>query len=87
MNNKTVIESFSKSISKEVNIDQSFVTEFVDTLIDFNKLIEQIAEPEYKEKWKVNIADGSVAFGSARDNWALSLPFMKKKGVALQRYS
>jgi len=50
----------------------------------FNELIEKIAEPEYKEKWKVDINDGSVAFGSARENWALSLPFMKKKGVSFR---
>ena len=48
----------------------------------FNELIEKIAEPEYKEKWQVDINDGSVAFGSARENWALSLPFMKKKKVS-----
>ncbi|MBI2140159.1 elongation factor EF-2 [Candidatus Woesearchaeota archaeon] len=50
-------------------------------IIEFNKHIERIAEPEFKEKWKVNIQDGSVAFGSARDNWALSLPFMQKKNI------
>lgn len=50
----------------------------------FNELVEKIAEPEYKEKWQVNINDGSVAFGSARDNWALSIPFMKKKGVSFK---
>jgi elongation factor 2 len=53
-------------------------------IVEFNKLIERIAEPEYKEKWKVNAQDGSVAFGSARDNWALSLPFMKKKNVSFK---
>jgi len=51
---------------------------------EFNNLIMQIAEPEFKEKWKVNVADGSVAFGSARDNWALSIPFMKKRGVSFK---
>ena len=50
----------------------------------FNELIEKIAEPEYKEKWQVDINDGSVAFGSARENWALSLPFMKKKNVSFK---
>ena len=50
----------------------------------FNHLIMRIAEEEYKEKWKVNVADGSVAFGSARDNWALSVPFMKKKNVTFK---
>lgn len=53
-------------------------------IIEFNRLIEQIAEADFKEKWKVNIADGSVSFGSARDNWALSIPFMQKKGVAFK---
>ena len=51
---------------------------------DFNNLIMKIAEPEYKEKWKVNVNDGSVAFGSAKENWALSIPFMKKKNVSFK---
>ncbi len=54
---------------------------FVEIITEFNKLIEQIAETDWKQKWKVNIQDGSVAFGSARDNWALSLPYMQKKNV------
>ncbi len=57
---------------------------FVKIIDDFNLLIEQIAEKEYKEKWKVSVADGSVAFGSARDNWAMSIPYMKKKGVSFK---
>ena len=32
----------------------------------FNGLIDTYAEPEYKEKWKVSIQDGSVTFGSAK---------------------
>ncbi len=54
---------------------------FVEIITQFNQLIEQIAETDFKQKWKVNIQDGSVAFGSARDNWALSLPYMQKKNV------
>ena len=54
---------------------------FTHIIIEFNRLIEQIAEPEFKEKWKVGIQEGSVAFGSARENWALSYSFMQKKGV------
>ena len=50
---------------------------FVKLIDSFNYLIMQIAEDEYKEKWKVNVQDGSVAFGSARENWALSLPYMQ----------
>ncbi|HZX12068.1 MAG TPA: elongation factor EF-2 [Candidatus Nanoarchaeia archaeon] len=54
---------------------------FLGIISEFNNLIDQIAEPEFKEIWKVNIQDGSVAFGSARENWALSFPFMQKKGI------
>ncbi|MEM3154866.1 MAG: elongation factor EF-2 [Candidatus Woesearchaeota archaeon] len=57
---------------------------FIEIITEFNRLLEQIAETEFKQKWKVNIQDGSVAFGSARDNWALSLPFMQKKGVSFK---
>jgi elongation factor 2 len=57
---------------------------FIKVILEFNRLIEQIAEGEFKQKWKVNIQDGSVAFGSARDNWALSLQYMQKKGVSFK---
>lgn len=57
---------------------------FLKLINDFNNLIMQIAEPEFKEKWKVSVQDGSVAFGSARENWALSLPFMQKKSVSFK---
>jgi elongation factor 2 len=51
---------------------------------DFNILVSQLAEPEFRKIWQVDVNNGSVAFGSARDNWALSLPFMKKKGVSFK---
>jgi elongation factor 2 len=57
---------------------------FMKIIEDFNNLIMQIAEPEYKEKWKVNVQEGSVAFGSARENWALSVPFMLKKKIGFK---
>jgi elongation factor 2 len=70
---------------KELKLSPEAMQErIVKIIANFNKLIERIAEPEYKEKWQVNITDGSVAFGSARDNWALSLPFMKKKNVSFK---
>lgn len=70
---------------KELKVTPEQMQErFTKLISDFNNLIMQIAEPEYKEKWKVNVADGSVAFGSARENWALSIPFMKKKNVTFK---
>ena len=65
---------------------ESMQERFVRIIKEFNDLIAKIAEPEFKEKWLVNINDGSVAFGSAKENWALSVPFMKKKWNHFQRY-
>ncbi|MBT3398293.1 elongation factor EF-2 [archaeon] len=57
---------------------------FIDIINDVNKLIMKIAEPGYGEKWQVSVADGSVAFGSAFHNWALSIPYMKKKNISFK---
>jgi len=63
---------------------QKIQERFTKIILEFNKLIEDMAEKDYKQAWKVSISDGSVAFGSARENWALSLAFMQKKGIGFQ---
>jgi elongation factor 2 len=63
---------------------ESMQERFLKIIGSFNELISKIAEEEFKEKWQVNIKDGSVAFGSARENWALSVPFMQKKGISFK---
>jgi len=57
---------------------------FIKIFQEFNDLIKKIADADFKEKWLVDIKDGSVAFGSARENWALSVPFMQKKGITFK---
>lgn len=70
---------------KELKLTPEQMQERFKKIIEkFNHLIMQIAETEYKEKWQVNVADGSVAFGSARENWALSVPYMKKKNITFK---
>ena len=49
-----------------------------------NRLIGEIAEPDYKTKWHVDVNKGSVAFGSAFHNWALSFPFMKSTNISFK---
>jgi len=70
---------------KELKLTPEAMQEkFMKIIADFNLLLEQIAEPEFREKWKVNVADGSVVFGSAKDNWALSVAYMQKKGISFK---
>ncbi len=49
-----------------------------------NQLIREIAEQDYKEKWQLDVNKGSVAFGSAFHNWALSVPFMQAHKITFK---
>ena len=48
---------------------------------DFNNLIALYGEPEFKEKWKVDAAKGTVAFGSALHKWGFTLDIAQQKGI------
>ena len=70
---------------KELKLTPEAMQEkFMKIIEHFNLLIEQIAEKEYRQEWKVNVADGSVIFGSAKDNWAMSAAYMQKKGISFK---
>lgn len=67
---------------KELKLTPEMMQErFVKIIEKLNELIVKIAPGEFKQKWQVNVADGSVCFGSAYSNWALSVPYMKKHGL------
>ena len=70
---------------KEIKLTPEQMQErFINIINKVNILIREIAEEEYGKKWQVNVQDGSVGFGSAFHNWALSVPFMKKKGISFK---
>ena len=70
---------------KEVKLTpKEMEKKFISIIDHVNELIENIAPEGYKEKWKVGVGEGSVAFGSAFHNWALSFPYMKEKGISFK---
>ena len=70
---------------KELRLTPEKMQEWLAKIIsDFNNLIDTYAEPEYKDKWKVNIKDGSVSFGSAKDRWGFNADVMKEKGITFK---
>jgi len=70
---------------KEVKLTpEEMQKKFISIIDHVNKLIEQIAPEGYKEKWKVGVSEGTVAFGSAFHNWALSFPYMQKKNITFK---
>ena len=65
----------------ELKVDKQEMQIRLGSVIDkVNKLIEGMSKEKYKE-WKLDASDGSVAFGSALYNWAISVPHMKKSGI------
>jgi elongation factor 2 len=67
----------------ELKVDSQEMQIRLGKLIDHvNKLIKGMNEERYKAGWKVDAAQGTVAFGSALYNWAISVPMMKKTGVS-----
>ncbi|HKZ93569.1 MAG TPA: elongation factor EF-2 [Candidatus Bathyarchaeia archaeon] len=48
---------------------------------DFNNLITLYAEPEHQEKWKVDPAKDTVAFGSALHKWGFTLGIAQQKNI------
>ena len=70
---------------KELRLTPEAMQEkLANVVTSFNNLIDIYAEPEYKEKWKVSIQDGSVTFGSAKDKWGFNVDIMKEKGVSFK---
>jgi len=57
---------------------------FMKTISEVNKLIKSMAPEELKEKWLVNVQDGSVAFGSAYHAWAVNVPFMQANNFTMK---
>jgi len=70
---------------KELKLTPEQMAErFKSAIREVNMLIQKYSEPEYKDKWLVNVEDGSVAFGSAYKKWAVSVPLMKRTGIGFK---
>lgn len=57
---------------------------FVKIITDVNRLISKMVPEEFKGKWSVKVEDGSVTFGSAFYNWAISVSYMQKSGLTFK---
>jgi elongation factor 2 len=57
---------------------------FIKIINKFNELLDRVVAEDFKGKWNVKVEDGSVAFGSAFHNWAVSVPRMKKTNLGFK---
>lgn len=69
----------------ELKVDEQEMQIRLARVIDkVNRLIKGMNEKMYNAGWKLDAAKGTVAFGSALYNWAVSVPYMKKSGVSFK---
>jgi len=57
---------------------------FVKIIKQVNDLVSRMVPKEFKSEWFMSPENGTVAFGSAYHNWAISVPYMKKEGVTFK---
>ena len=55
---------------------------FMAQITKVNTLISEFAPAEHRKDWRVSVADGTVAFGSAYHNWGITVPYMAKSGIS-----
>ncbi|OPY49423.1 MAG: Elongation factor 2 [Methanosaeta sp. PtaU1.Bin060] len=70
----------------ELKVEKKDMAARLGKVIDnINKLIRGMNEEKYKAGWRVDASNGTVAFGSALYNWAISVPQMKKTGIGFDQ--
>ena len=75
------INKVDRAIKELQLTPESLQKRFTNIITEVNELIRRMAPDEFIDEWSVDPRDGSVAFGSGYENWAISVPYMIKTGV------
>jgi len=59
-------------------------TRLTNIITEVNGKILKLLPDDLKQKWALDVTSGTVAFGSAFHNWAISVPFMKRTGITFK---
>ena len=75
------INKVDRAIKELKLTPESLQKRFTNIITEVNELIRKMAPEEFVDAWSVDPRDGSVAFGSGYENWAISVPYMIRTGV------
>ncbi|HEV2520170.1 MAG TPA: elongation factor EF-2 [Thermoplasmata archaeon] len=75
------INKVDRAIKELKLTSDSMQKRFTTIITEVNELIRRMAPEEFVDEWSVDPRDGSVAFGSGYENWAISVPYMIRTGV------
>jgi len=51
---------------------------------EVNSFVQRHVEPQFADRWRFSVEKGTVAFGSALKNWAISVPAMKQFNISFK---
>jgi len=67
---------------KELRLSPEKIQETIGRIItEVNNLVDLYAEPEYRGRFRVSLAEGTVAIGSSKDRWGFTLHQAQKRGI------
>ncbi|MFW6376013.1 MAG: elongation factor EF-2 [Thermoplasmatota archaeon] len=70
---------------KELNVSpEEMQQRFHKIIRNVDNLIKNNVPEEFADEWRLNVEDGSVAFGSALNNWAISVPYMQRNDISFK---
>jgi len=70
---------------KELNVSpEEMQQRFHKIIRNVDTLIKNNVPEEFADEWRLNVEDGSVAFGSALNNWAISVPYMERNDISFK---
>src|SRR3989344_2575911 len=78
------INKIDRLINELQLTEQQMQERFIKTITQVNGLIKKTAPKAFIDEWTVKVQDGSVSFGSAYNNWAISIIQMKETGIGFK---
>ncbi len=75
------INKVDRAIVEQQLTPQMMIEKFSKIITQFNQKIMDILPAPLNKQWQVSLQDGTVALGSAYNNWAVSIPYLSRPEV------
>ena len=75
------INKVDRAIVEQQLTPQMMIEKFSKIITAFNQKIMDILPAPLNKQWQVSLQDGTVALGSAYNNWAVSIPYLSRPEV------
>ena len=81
------INKVDRAIVEQQLTPQMMIEKFTHIITEFNKKIMDILPAPLNKQWQVSLQDGTVALGSAYNNWAVSIPYLQRPELKAKNFN